>query len=199
VTPPPRRSRPLEGKALYSGPVHQALADHLRRHALRTGEFTLRSGARSDWYVDARATTFSGEGAMLVARAVLEVLAPEATALGGPTQGADPIAVATAVVGTAAGRALKAFSVRVRVKEHGVGGRLVGPVGPADRAVLVEDTTTTGGSLLEVVEVLAAEGIPAIQAIVLVDRSRGAVAEAFAARGIPYRALLVPEDLGVSP
>ena len=61
---------------LYSGPVHQALADHLRRHALRTGDFVLRSGARSDWYVDARATTFTGEGAALVAEAVLGVLAP---------------------------------------------------------------------------------------------------------------------------
>mgnify|MGYP001077627328 FL=1 len=60
----------------YSGPVHQALADHLRIHALRTGDFTLRSGARSSWYVDARATTFTGEGAALAADAVLSVLLP---------------------------------------------------------------------------------------------------------------------------
>jgi len=179
--------------------VHQALADHLRRHSLRTGEFTLRSGARSDWYVDARATTFSGEGAALVAGAVLEVLADEVTAVGGPTQGADPIAVATAVVGTAAGRPLKAFSVRARAKGHGTGGRLVGPVGALDRAAVVEDTTTTGGSLLEAVDVLTGEGILVVQAIVLVDRSGGRVAEAFAARGIAYRALLLPGDLGVGP
>lgn len=179
--------------------MHQALADHIRRHSLRTGEFTLRSGGRSDWYVDARATTFSGEGAALVAGAVLEVLAPEVTSLGGPTQGADPIAVATAVVGTAGGRPLQAFSVRARAKEHGTGGRLVGPVGPSDRVAVVEDTTTTGGSLLEAVDVLTGEGIPVVQAIVLVDRSGGRVAEAFAARGIAYRALLVPGDLGVGP
>ena len=181
----------------YSGRVHRDLADHLRRHALRTGEFTLRSGARSTWYVDARATTFSGDGARLVAEAVLSVLDPAVTALGGPTQGADPIAVATVVMAAGQGRDLKAFSIRARAKDHGTGGRLVGPVGPGDRVTVVEDTTTTGGSLLEAVDVLAAEGIPVVQAVILVDRSGGRVAEAFAGRGIPYRALLLPADLGV--
>ena len=109
------------------------------------------------------------------------------TAVGGPTQGADPIAVATALVATGRGRPLKAFSVRARAKDHGSGGRLVGPVGPHDRVAVVEDTTTTGGSLLEVADVLAAEGIPVVQAIVLVDRSDGAVAAAARnARGWPY-------------
>jgi len=182
---------------LYSGPVHQALADHLRRHALRTGDFVLRSGARSDWYVDARATTFTGEGAALVGEAVLRVLLPEVTALGGPTQGADPVAVATALVGASRGRPLKAFSVRARPKDHGTGGRLVGPVGRDDRVAVVEDTTTTGGSLLEVVDVLGAAGIEVVQAVVLVDRSGGEVAAAFAGKGIPYTALLLPADLGV--
>ncbi len=179
--------------------MHQALADHLRRHALRTGDFVLRSGARSDWYVDARATTFTGEGAALAAAAVLEVLLPEVTALGGPTQGADPIAVATALVGAGRGRPLKAFSVRRQPKDHGTGGRLVGPVGPGDRVAVVEDTTTTGGSLLEVVEVLEAAGIAVVQVVVLVDRSGGDVAAACAGRGLPYEALLLPADLGVGP
>jgi len=179
--------------------VHQALAEHLRRHALRTGDFVLHSGARSSWYVDARATTFTGEGAALVAEAVLGALLPEVTAVGGPTQGADPIAVATAVVGASRGRPLKAFSVRARPKDHGTGGRLVGPVGPGDRVAVVEDTTTTGGSLLEVADVLAEAGIQVAQAVVLVDRSGGEVAAAFGERGIPYRALLLPADLGVGP
>ena len=179
--------------------MHQALADHLRRHALRRGDYVLRSGARSDWYEDARATTFTGEGAALVAEAVLAVLAPEVTALGGPTQGADPIAVATALVGASRGRPLSAFSVRSRPKDHGTRGRLVGPVGPADRVAVVEDTATTGGSLLDVVDVLTAEGITVVQAVTLVDRSGGGVAGAFAARGIPYRALFLPADLGVGP
>lgn len=181
------------------GRVHEALAEHLRRHALRVGDFTLRSGARSTWYVDARATTFSGEGAALVAGAVLEVLDPEVTAVGGPTQGADPIAVATAVVAAGRGRPLKAFSVRPAPKQHGMGGRLVGPVGREDRVAVVEDTTTTGGSLLEVVDYLSSEGIAVVQSVILVDRSGGEVSAAFAARGIPYRPLFLPADLGVGP
>lgn len=191
--------RPAAHPGAYSGRVHAALADHLRRHALRTGEFTLRSGARSTWYVDARATTFSGEGARLVAAAVLEVLSPEVTALGGPTQGADPIAMAVAVIAAGGGRSLNAFSIRSAAKRHGLGGRLVGPVGPEDRAAVVEDTTTTGTSLLEAVDVLGAEGISVVQGLVLVDRSGGRVAAAFAERGISYRALLLPADLGVEP
>ena len=107
--------------------MHEALADHLRRHALRTGDFVLRSGARSLWYVDARAPTFSGEGAALVADAVLGALLPAATAVGGPAQGADPIAVAAALVGASRGRPRKAFSVRPRPKAHGTGGRRVEP------------------------------------------------------------------------
>lgn len=184
-------------RGAYSGRVHRALADHLRRHALRRGDFTLRSGAHSSWYVDARATTFSGEGARLVAAAVLEVLDPEITAVGGPSMGADPIAVATAVVAAGEGRTLKAFSIRARAKDHGTGGRLVGPVGSEDRVAVVEDTSTTGGSLLEAVDVLTGEGIGVRQAVILVDRSRGRVAAAFAERGIPYWALLLPADLGV--
>lgn len=181
------------------GGVNGDLAAHLRSHALRTGDFVLRSGARTTWYVDARATTFTGEGAALAAEAVLGVLDPAVTALGGLTQGADPIAVAAALVGTARGRPLKAFSVRAQAKDHGTGGRLVGPVGPGDRVAVVEDTTTTGGSLLEAADVLGAAGIEVVQAVVLVDRSGGRAAAAFVARGIPYRALLGPADLGVEP
>jgi len=178
-------------------PVPRDLAAHLREHALRTGEFVLRSGERSTWYIDARSTTFSGEGAALTADAVLAVLDPQVNAVGGPTQGADPIAVAVALVGTSRGRSLKAFSVRAQAKDHGTGGRLVGPIAPGDRAAVLEDTTTTGGSLLGVVDVLAAAGITVVQAIVLVDRSGGRAAAACAARGIPFCGLLGPGDLGV--
>ncbi|MGA7228061.1 MAG: orotate phosphoribosyltransferase, partial [Acidimicrobiia bacterium] len=89
----------------------QALIDHLRAHALRTdGPYKLRSGATSDWYLDARQTTFNGEGAGIVAEAVLEVLDPEVEATGGMTMGADPIAVAVALTAHTRGRELNAFS-----------------------------------------------------------------------------------------
>ncbi len=181
------------------GPVRD-LVDHLQRYSLRRGgEFRLRSGGTSDWYLDARQTTFDGLGGGLVAQAVIEVLDADVTAIGGMTIGADPIAVAVAVVAASKGRPLKAFSVRKESKDHGTGGRLVGPVGPGDRVAVVEDTTTTGSALLEAVDAVTAAGIKVAQVVVLIDRSNGAAGELMAERNIAYRALVLPEDLGVSP
>ncbi len=167
-------------------------------HAVRTdGPFILRSGAVSDWYIDARQTTFDGAGAVTVGEAVLEALGSDVTAVGGLTMGADPIAVATAVAGEAVGRPLRAFSVRKEAKGHGTGGRLVGPVGPDDVVAVLEDTTTTGSAMFEAIEALSEAGIQIAQVITLVDRSNGIAAGKVAAAGIPYLALVVPRDLGV--
>lgn len=174
------------------------LVDHLQAHALRTdGPFTLRSGEVSSWYLDARQTTFDGEGARLVGRAVLDVLTPGIDAVGGMTMGADPIAVATAITAAAEGRNLRAFSVRKETKSHGGGGRLVGPVRLGDRVAVVEDTTTTGGAAAEAVEHLLQEGIEVAQVVALVDRSGGAASRRFADLGIDFVALVDPSQLGV--
>lgn len=185
----------------YDGPVPlAALVEHLVANSLRTdGPFTLRSGAVSDWYLDARQTTFDGEGARLVGAAVLAVLHPAARAVGGMTMGADPIAVATAMVAAESGRDLKAFSIRTTEKDHGVGGRLVGPIDVAMPVVVVEDTTTTGGAAVEAARYLLDQGFTIVQAIALVDRSEGRAAANFAELGIGHRALIVPSDLGVAP
>ncbi len=176
----------------------KALIDHLRRNALRTdGPFVLRSGAMSDWYLDARQTTYSGEGARLVGQAILKVLDETAVAVGGMTMGADPVAMAVAVVGMEHNRPLRAFSIRKEAKDHGAGGRLVGPVAKGDRVAVVEDTVTTGGALLEAVGVLSEAGIEVIQAITIVDRSGGLAGRRIGERGIPFVALLRPADLGV--
>ncbi|MGH8875224.1 MAG: orotate phosphoribosyltransferase [Acidimicrobiia bacterium] len=178
--------------------IRPALAEHIRLYGLRTdGQFTLRSGEVTSWYLDARQTTFDGEGAGLVGRCVAELLAPEVVAVGGMTMGADPMAVATALVASEAGRPLRAFSIRKQAKDHGMGGRLVGPVRPGDRVAILEDTTTTGGALDEAIEVAVDFGLSVVQAIALVDRSGGRVTAALAARGIPYRGIFFPEDLGV--
>ncbi len=173
-----------------------ALVDHLRTHAVRTdGPFTLRSGETSSWYIDARQTTFDGGGARLVGEAVAAVLPAGVTAVGGLTMGADPIAVATAI---AAGPPLRAFSIRKETKTHGAGGRLVGPISSGDVAVVVEDTTTTGSAIREAVEVLRSENIAIAGVIALVDRSGGAVAARLEAAGLPYQALVTPQELGVT-
>lgn len=175
------------------------LREHLRAHALRTdGPFTLRSGQVVDWYLDARQTTFDGEGARLVGAAVLERVVPAVDAVGGMTIGADPIALATAMAGAAGGRHLRAFSIRKATKAHGVGGRLVGPVDTGAAVCLLEDTSTTGGAFFEAYTAATEEGLDVIQAICLVDRSGGAVERGMAERGVPYEAMFVPADLGVA-
>jgi len=176
-----------------------ALVDHLVQHALRTdGPFTLRGGATSQWYVDARQTTFDGVGARVVGEAVLSVLDPGVAAVGGMTMGADPIAIATAMTAAAMGRDLRAFSIRKEPKDHGTGGRLVGPVDPSMPVAVLEDTTTTGGAAVEAARYLLDEGFEIVQAIALVDRSDGKARENFAALGIDHVALVVPSDLGVA-
>jgi len=176
-------------------PNQSELVAHLCANGLYTeGPYRLSSGLESGWYIDGRQTTFDGAGARIVAACVLEVLDESADAAGGMTMGADPIAVATAVM---AERPLRAFSVRKEAKEHGTGGRLVGPVFAGDRAVVVEDAVTTGGSMAAAIEALREEGVEVIQAIVLVDRSGGAAGELVGGLGVPLVALLLPEDLGV--
>jgi orotate phosphoribosyltransferase len=171
------------------------LVDHLVAHGLKTdGPYVLSSGKMSDWYLDGRQTTFDGPGGRIVGRCILEVLDETATVVGGMTMGADPIAVAAAVM---ADRPLRAFSVRKQEKSHGMKGRLVGPIGPGDRAVVVEDTVTTGAAMAEAVEALQSEGVDVVQAIVLVDRSNGAAGSKLNAFDIPLVSLLVPADLGV--
>ncbi len=171
------------------------LLDHLRAHSLRTdGPFMLASGRQADWYMDARQTTFSGEGARLVGEAVLAVLDPGVRAVGGMTMGADPIAVATAVCSKGI---IDAFSIRKAAKDHGTGGRLVGPVTPGTSVAVLEDTTTTGGAFFEAIDVALGEGLVIVQAVALFDRSAGTVGAEMARRDLPYQALVTPSDLGV--
>lgn len=175
----------------------RALVAHLKEHALRTdGPFTLRSGAEVSWYLDARQTTFDGTGARLVGGAVLSHI-QDVDGVGGLTMGADPVAMATAMIGAENGRRLRAFSIRKEAKDHGVGGRLVGPVRSGDRVAMLEDTTTTGGAFFEAIDVAVEEGLEVVQAVVLVDRSGGVVAHRMAERGIPYSVVVSLEDLGV--
>ena len=177
-------------------PHVRALVEHLRTHAVRTdGPFRLASGAMSDWYLDGRRTTFDGAGGRLVAAAVRSVLAPGVSAVGGMTMGADPIAVATAVIGDPP---LRAFSIRKAAKDHGTGGRIVGPVDQSDVIAALEDTTTTGGSMAEAIEVLVEAGMNVVQAVTIVDRSGGKAAIALGRLEVPLTALVTPEDLGVT-
>ena len=136
-----------------------ALVAHLLEHAVRVDHqqgFQLKSGRRSPWFLDAKKTTCSPEGMVAVADAMLEVLPPEVTALGGLTVGADASAYATAGIAAARGRHLNAFTVRKETKDHGAGGRIAGVLERGDKVAITEDAVTRGVSMLEAAEEIAA-------------------------------------------
>jgi len=173
----------------------------LQRDALRTGSFTLASGRTSHYYVDGRKVTLSAEGAALIGAGVLQLLAdlPGVSAVGGLTLGADPIVGATLAVAGAGGRpALRGFLVRKEAKAHGTGQLVEGPVAAGETVAIVDDVATTGGSSLQAVAAAEAMGCKVARVIVVLDRLEGA-ADAFAARGLDFRALVTIKDLGVEP
>src|SRR3954471_2615757 len=106
-------------------PPFAALRDHVLAHSVRHGDFTLKSGATSTWFLDTKQTACRPDGIVLVADAVLAVIPDDATAIGGLTMGADPVAFGVAAVAAASrARALRSFSVRKEAKDHGVTGRI---------------------------------------------------------------------------
>jgi orotate phosphoribosyltransferase len=172
-----------------------ALRDHLLAHAVKRGNFTLKSGRTSTWFIDSKQTVCRPEAMLLVAEAVLALTPPEATAIGGLTMGADPVAFVTAGVAATLGRPLKAFSVRKEAKDHGGGGRIAGALDPGDRVVVTEDTVTRGTSLLEAAHAVAEAGAEVVALVAVVDR--GGTVEAMAAgEGLEFRAVLTAPDLG---
>ena len=176
--------------------AHAALVAHLLEHSVRTGDFTLKSGKRSSWFIDAKQTTCRADGMLLVADAALEVLPDDVTAIGGLTMGADAVAFGIAAVAATRGRELRSFSVRKEVKDHGGGGRIAGALEPGDRVVITEDAVTRGVSMLEAAEVIRDEGgaVPVLL-LPVVDRG-GTVAAMAAERGLPLQALVTAPDLG---
>lgn len=162
---------------------------------MRVGDFTLKSGKRTTWFCDAKQTTCRPDGMLLVADALLSILPPDVTALGGLTMGADAAAFATAGIAAARGRFLRAFSVRKEAKDHGGGGRVAGALVPGDRVAITEDAVTRGVSMLEAADVVRAAGAEPVLLVPVLDR--GGTCEAMARdAGIAFRPLLGAPDLG---
>jgi orotate phosphoribosyltransferase len=176
-------------------PGRAALVEHLRAHAVRTGDFVLKSGRRATWFIDAKQTVCRPGGMLLVAEAMLQVVPADATAIGGLTMGADPVAFVTAGVAAARGRTLKAFSVRKEAKDHGGGGDIAGALDPGDQVVVTEDAVTRGTSLLQAVAAVRRAGAVPVLATAVVDRG-GTAAALLAAEGVPFVALVGAPDLG---
>lgn len=168
----------------------QELIHILKQRSVKTGHFTLASGKTSDFYVDARQTTLYAKGAQIIAELILHRLHPEVTAIGGPVTGADPITGAVVALSASTDRPINGFMVRKTAKGYGAQNWLEGQAGlEAGCAVcVVEDTVTTGGSLLKAIEKIEAAGYRVVQCISVVDREEGAK-EAIEAAGYPFEAL----------
>lgn len=173
------------------------LAELITELAVVRGRVVLSSGAEADWYVDLRRITLHHEAAPLVGRLMRELTVDwDYAVVGGLTLGADPIATAMLHAAALRGEALDACVVRKQGKAHGLQRRVEGPE-VTDRSVLaVEDTSTTGGSVLTAVEALREAGAEVIGIALIIDRGAG---PALAATGLPYRALFSLADLGLSP
>ncbi len=171
------------------------LRDHLLAHAVRTGDFTLKSGKKSNWFIDAKATPCSPDGMLAVADALLATIPDDTTALGGLTMGADAVAFATAGIAATRGRMLVSFSVRKEVKDHGAGGRIAGVLRPGDKVVVTEDVVTRGVSMLEAAEVITQAGAHVVLLVPMVDRG-GTVTAMAAEHGYDVCPLVTAPELG---
>ncbi len=172
--------------------AREILAGELRRHALVLGRVTLTSGATADYYVDAKRAILLPEGFRALGELVAD-LASElgATAVGGLTMGADPVACAA----LAGGADVKAFFVRKESKQHGLQRRVEGPLlEPGDRCLVVEDVSTTGGSALQAVQALREEGHEVVGVATVLDRLAGA-RERVEAEGLPFHPLTTIDDI----
>lgn len=169
--------------------------DHLLEHSIRRGEFTLKSGRTSTWFIDSKQTICAPEIMVDVATLVLDAVPLSATAIGGMTMGADGVSFITAGVGATRGRALRAFSVRKETKDHGAGGRIAGRLLAGDQVVITEDTVTRGSTLLEAAQIVRDAGAQVVAIIAVVDR--GGTAGAMAAdAGYSFTALFSAPQLG---
>jgi orotate phosphoribosyltransferase len=167
----------------------------IKERAVVRGAVTLSSGQQADWYVDLRRVLLDGSAAPLAGRVMLAATADLSyDAVGGLTLGADPVATAMMHAAAAQGRKLDAFVVRKTEKAHGLQRRIEGPDVAGKRVLAVEDTSTTGGSVLTAVAALLEAGADVVGVAVLVERG---ARERIAERGLPYRPAFELSDLGL--
>jgi orotate phosphoribosyltransferase len=173
--------------------ARETLVSELREHALVIGEVRLTSGATASYYVDAKRAILLPEGF----RALGELVAAEAeragaTAVGGMTMGADPVACAA----LAAGAQVKAFFVRKERKQHGLQRWVEGPLlDPGERCLIVEDVVTTGGSTVKAIERVREEGLEVAAVVSVLDRLAGGREAIESAAGAPYVPLATIDDV----
>lgn len=173
--------------------ARQQLVDQLREHALVIGTVTLTSGRTAEYLIDAKRAILRPPGFFALARLVAEqAIEWRATAVGGMTMGADPIACAA----LAGGADVKAFFVRKEVKAHGLTRRVEGPLlEPGGRLLVVEDVVTTGGSTIRAVEAVRDEGHAVCGVLAICDRLAGGAEAIERAAQAPFVALTTIDEI----
>ncbi|MGI8614591.1 MAG: orotate phosphoribosyltransferase [Nocardioidaceae bacterium] len=177
--------------------AREQLLEQIKAKAVVPGRVTLSSGQEASYYVDLRRITLDGSAAPLVGEVMLELTADlEFDAVGGLTLGADPVATAMLHAAARRGRPLDAFVVRKAEKPHGLQRRIEGPEVAGRKVLAIEDTSTTGASVLSAVEALREVRAEVVAVGVIVDRATGA-AERIEAAGHDYRYAYAAAELGL--
>jgi orotate phosphoribosyltransferase len=178
--------------------VRGELLQQIKDKAVVHGKVTLSSGLEADYYIDLRRITLDGTAAPLVGQVLLDLTEDlEFDAVGGLTMGADPVAASMLHAAAARGRSLDAFVVRKAAKAHGLQKRVEGPDIAGRRVLVVEDTSTTGGSPLTAVEAVREAGAHVVAVVTIVDRATGAAEIIQDKAGVPYRFAYSKDDLGL--
>lgn len=180
--------------------AREQLLELLATNSFRLGEFTLSSGARSDYYIDCRTTTLHAHGAELTGQVFLDLIQQQGwqpQAVGGLTMGADPIVVATSVISSQAGKPVHGFLVRKAEKAHGMGRRVEGFQEKGARVVIVDDVCTTGGSTIQAIEAAREFGFNIAGVACLVERleAGGRPAVEKAAAPAPFISVFTSDDV----
>ncbi|KRF33356.1 orotate phosphoribosyltransferase [Yonghaparkia sp. Soil809] len=179
--------------------AREQLIQYIRDEAVFHGDFTLTSGKKASYYIDLRKVSLDHRVAPLIGRVMVDLIAdiPDIAAVGGLTMGADPIASAVLHQGAALGRTYDAFVVRKEPKDHGRGKQVEGPDLEGKRVIVLEDTSTTGGSPLTAARALEKVGAIVVAVAVVVDRATGAQ-QIIEDAGYEYRAAIGLADLGLA-
>jgi orotate phosphoribosyltransferase len=184
----------------FTSSAKPRLVELVKQLAVVHGRVTLSSGLEADYYVDLRRATLHHEAAPLIGQVMLDLLDTNGivdfVAIGGLTMGADPVATAVMHQAAARGRAIDAFVVRKAAKAHGMGRQVEGPDVAGKNVVVVEDTSTTGGSPLTAAEALVNAGANVIAVATVVDRDTGAQ-KVIEDAGFKYFTAITLDDLGL--
>lgn len=184
----------------FTSAAKPRLVELVKQLAVVHGRVTLSSGLEADYYVDLRRATLHHEAAPLIGQVMLDLLDANGivdfVAIGGLTMGADPVATAVMHQAAARGRLIDAFVVRKAAKAHGMGRQVEGPDVAGKNVVVVEDTSTTGGSPLTAAEALVNAGANVIAVATVVDRDTGAQ-KVIEDAGFKYFTAITLDDLGL--